>query len=150
MVGHFVLIPVPIISPHCPQTALTAPSHFLCSFSTLFHNTVPIVCHKPPLLMVPPDPRLAANSTYHIIGCSPHTYTCHRHATTIPHTILYHTHYTVPYTILYQKPYHTTHHTIPLTISYHTYCTTHHTIPHSLPYHTIQLATSCCIHSTVP
>ena len=70
--------PMSIISPQCPQTALTAPSHF----RTLFHHTaVPIVCcitHRLPRYpsrQCPSDPRLAANSTYHIIGgAPPHTH----------------------------------------------------------------------------
>ena len=118
MVGHFVLI-FRIISPHCPQTTLTTPSHFctllytfahFCTFSP--HNIVQIVCGKAPSSSWCPDPRLAANSTYHIIGCSPHTHlpsSCYHHTTpyytTLP-TIPYHT---IPHSLLYHTAYHTKH-----------------------------------------
>ena len=118
MVGHFVLI-FRIISPHCPQTTLTTPSHFctllytfahFCTFSP--HNIVQIVCGKAALLLLVPWPpfgckqhlsynRLLATHTLAIVMLPPY------------HTILYHT-------------------------SYHTisYNTTQLTIPHSIPYQT--------------
>ena len=137
MVGHFVLI-FRIISPHCPQTTLTTPSHFctllytfahFCTFSP--HNIVQIVCGKAPSSSWCPDPRLAANSTYHIIGCSPHT---HLPSSCYHQSIPYHTippHHTIKHTHLPSSCYH---HTTP----YYTTLPTipYHTIPHSLLYHT--------------
>ena len=110
MGGHFVLISVPIISPHCPQTTLTAPSHFFIlfhnfpHFSTLFHKIVGNVCRKPPLLPAwPPFPckqHLSYNRT-----CSPHTHlpmSCY-HAMLLP----YHTISCIPNHTLHSTQTHT-------------------------------------------
>ena len=160
MVGHFVLIPDYITAlssnrPHCSITLLYIFAHF-CTFlyilyifpTTLFRLFV--VSH-PPLLVVPWPPfgckqhlsynRLLATHIHLPSSCYHHT-THH----IVPHTLYYTIHHTIPKTIPYHTPYYTTHHII----SYHTVPHTILSIPHSLPYHTIQLATSCCIHSTVP
>ena len=40
MCGRFVLISVPIISPHCPQTALTPPSFYCATVRHKYKNTL--------------------------------------------------------------------------------------------------------------
>ena len=116
MVGHFVLIPDYITAlssnrAHCSITLFvqlfyTFPQHCLDCLSSL--------CPAPSS-WCPPDPRWAANSTYHIIGCcSPHT---HLPTVMLPHTTPCHI---VPHIISYN-------HT-PATVQYHNTDISCHTI----------------------
>ena len=92
------------------HTFCSAFLHFSTTLFGLFVLLVPC-----PLLLVPPDPRWAANSTYHIIGCcSPHT---HLPTVMLPHTTPCHI---VPHIISYN-------HT-PATVQYHNTDISCHTI----------------------